>query len=296
MNREYIIWTPPFCGSAGVRALHKLAEELRKHGQSVRLWSWGERRAGFDYVERLTPHMREEGIAVYPEIVAGNPLRFRNVARWVLFFPGILGGEKSYHPSEKIFTWTQTYYPGVPRLFPDILDRKLFHDAGLPRTQDCTFVHKGGKWKSIPELEGLTEITMSRPKTREELAHLLQTTGTLWSFDAHSSLLDEAYYCGAAVKVITEDGFRDFTPDLIFSQEVFERELAVFITETQALDYQGELQPLPPDNESHARLFRRKLLLWQMLRPLWPGTLAARRSAHYCEKLRRMGEPAGGCL
>lgn len=292
MKREYIIWTPPYCGSAGVRALHKLAVTLRDHGQRVGLWSWGKRQPGFDYVECVTPEMRENDIVVYPEVVTGNPLRIRNVVRWVLYFPGKNGGETQYHPSEKIFTWLRCYYPNVPRLLPDILDRRLFFDAGLPRTQDCVFVHKNGKWRDAPELEGLTEITMQWPQRREELARLLQTTGTLWSFDAHSFILDEAYACGAQIKILTQDGSFDYTPKLIFSQEVFEKELNVFITLTQAMDYKGELQPLPEGHDQLVGSFRKKLLLWRALARLCPCAFTIKHAAHYCEKLRRMGEPA----
>ena len=293
MNREYIIWTPPYCGSAGVRALYKLADSLRMHGQSVKLWSWGEtRQAGFDYADSITPAMQEEDIVVYPEIVSGNPLQIRNVVRWILFYPGVLGGEKTYHPSEKLFTWCDRYYQGVPRLFADVIDRTLFHDAGLPRTQDCTFVYKGGKWRDVPELDGLTEITMQWPKTREELVHLLQTTGTLYSWDGNSSLLDEAYYCGASVKIITEDGFRDFIPDLVFSLETFEQELSFFIQETQAMKYEGEMQPLSPNEKSKLRKLMWKVSLWKILQKVCPIRLVSRKIAHYNEKIRKWGNPA----
>lgn len=295
MSRAYLIWAPPFCGSAGVRALYKLAAVLREHGQRVRLWSWGDtRQPGFDYAEHITSQMREEDIVIYPETVKGNPLQIRNVVRWILFFPGRLGGESCYHPSEKVFTWSDEYYAGAPKLTVDIIDRKLFFDAGLPRTRDCTFVHKGGKWKNLPELDGLTEITMQWPETREELAHLLQTTATLYSWDCHSSLLDEAYYCGAAVKIITEDGFIDFVPGLIFSPEVFEKEQTFFIQQTQAMDYRGELQPLPPNAARRLCAVKGKLKLWRVLQKMCPARVASRRITHYRDKIRRMGESIGG--
>lgn len=293
MSRRYLIWAPPFCGSAGVRALYKLAAELHKHGQSVSLWSWGDvRQPDFDYVESITPQMREEDIVVYPEVVVGNPLQMRNVVRWVLFFPGKNGGESSYHPSEKIFTWREEFYPGVPRLNVDIIDHDLFFDAGLPRTRDCTFVNKRGKWKKVAELEGLTEITMEWPKSRKELAQLLQTTNTLYSWDDRSTLLEEAILCGASVKIITDDGFYDFHSVPILSQDSFERELAFFIRETQAMKYEGEMQPLSPNEKSKLRKLMWKVSLWKILQKVCPIRLVSRKIAHYNEKIRKWGNPA----
>lgn len=292
MSRSYIIWSPPLSGSAGVRGLYKLAESLSRRGQTVRLWSWGEtRQPGFEYLEELSPVNQDEDVVVYPEIVSGNPLQVRNVARWVLFFPGRLGGEKVYHPSEKIFTWSGLYYPGAPDLRPDVVDHDLFYDAGLAKTQDCVFVHKGGRWRQVPELEGLTEINMAWPPTRAELARLLQSTGTLYSFDAHSSLLDEAYYCGAAVKIITETGWRDFKPNLVFDPQEYERQLNYFINETQAMDYRGPLEPLEPARQARLKKYQRKRALCRLLENIFPGPFMRRKIARYQDKIRTLGAP-----
>lgn len=290
MSRAYLIWVPPLSGSAGIRGLYKLAESLREHGQSVKLWSWGDiRQPGFDYAERLTPQMQENDVVVYPEIVTGNPLQIRNVVRWVLFFPGKLGGESCYHPSEKIFTWSEEYYPGVPKLTVDIIDRKLFFDAGLPRTQDCTFVHKKDKWKEIPELDGLTEITMQWPETREELARLLQTTKTLYSWDGYSALNDEAYCCGAEVKIITEEGFRDFSSNATPDPAVFEQELEFFISETQSMNYTGKLQPLHPRHESRFQRMNCRQHVFHFLFSVIPLPFFQRKEKLYRDRLRRLG-------
>ena len=290
MNRRYLIWAPPFCGSAGVRALYKLATELREHGQSVSLWSWGDtRQPGFDYAESITPQMREEDIVVYPEVVAGNPLQMRNVVRWVLFFPGRNGGESNYHPSEKIFTWKDNYYPGAPKLTVDIIDRELFFDAGLPRTRDCTFIHKGNKWKNVPELDGLTEITMEWPKTRTELAQLLQTTNTLYSWDNCSTLLEEAILCGVSVKIITDDGFCNFHPIPVSSQESFEKEFSFFIHETQSMHYKGELQPLNMDILQKIRLTKLKIHIWHTIGKLYSTHFVYKHIMYYHNKLKSLG-------
>ncbi len=292
MSRSYIIWTPPLSGSAGVRGLYRLAESLSQRGYKVWLWSWGDKRQpDFEYLDELSAVNQAEDVVVYPEIVSGNPLRVRHVARWVLFFPGRLGGEKVYHPSEKIFTWCELYYPGAPCLRPNVIDHDLFYDAGLAKTQDCVFVYKQGRWRQAPELEGLTEINMSWPPTRPELARLLQSTGTLYSFDAHSSLLDEAYYCGASVKIITEKGWRDFKPNLVFEPREYERQLDYFINETQTMNYRGPLEALTPECEARLKRYQRKRALCRLLENICPGSFMRRKTARYQDKIHMLGAP-----
>lgn len=288
MSRSYLMWVPPLCGSAGVRALYKLAQELQAHGYTVRLWSWGEeRQPGFEYAESVTPQMREEDIVVYPEIVKGNPLRIRNVVRWVLFFPGQLGGEKSFHPSEKVFSWGY-YFPNAPQLVPNLIDSSLFFDAGLPRTQDCVFAGKS-KRTDDPALKGLTEITAEWPKTRKELAHLLQTTDTLYTWDAHTMLADEAYDCGAKVKIVTEDGYRDFTPGKRPSPELWNQQLEFFISTSQAMNYTGELQTIPAEDKAKTHTLAIKLAVFSFFAAFLPLHFLRRGVKRYREKLRRLG-------
>jgi hypothetical protein len=151
----------------------------------------------------------------------------------VLYYPGVLGGTPAYHPSETVFTWARQYHD-APVLSVPSIDTSLFFDPGLPKTQDCYFVHKGGKWRDLEEVEGLMEINMDFPKTREQLAEILKTTGTLYSFDPHSALNDEAKVCGANVRLVTPDGHVGFEredEDL----DLFGRQLDFFIEATQGL-------------------------------------------------------------
>lgn len=248
MNRPYLIWTPRYSRSAGVQALYKLAHELEERGCEVYLWTWGNiKRPGYKYINNINRALKQEGIVVYPEVAVGNPLRFNRVARWVLYFPGQLSGEKTFYPTEKIFSWRPEYYPGAPRLYVNLVDKTLFYNDGKEKTQDYVFVHKGGRTCYMPELENLPEINMNWPKTRETLGEILRSCRTLYSFDLHTSILDEAYYSGAKVKMITQEGkLIDFYPGLVFEQNVFEREISFFINETQNMPASSDLQPLPP--------------------------------------------------
>ncbi len=203
--------------------------------------------------------MRQHDIMVYPESVEANPLKFQNVVRYVLFYPGYHGaGEKEYHPSELIFTAAKAFYD-APVLQFRTIDTSLFFDEKLPKLQDCYFVHKGGKWRNVPEIEGLLEINKDYPKTHEELAYLLKTTGILYSFDDKSALTIEAVLCGAKVKIITEDGFSEISDEDVEEikervccigkhedlLEKLERQLDDFIAITQKMNYTGRIQQYP---------------------------------------------------
>ena len=193
-------------------------------------------------ISTVTREMRINAVVVYPEIVAGNPLRVRNVARLVLFYPGTNGGMRRYHHSEMTFTYLPEFLPGSDILTIPWLDEELFNDPGYERTQDCCFVYKGGRWIDPPELRGLKTITMDWPESREQLADLLKHTRTLYSFDSESAVLYEAMACGANVLIVTKDGY--LTPPNIYRQAVkdFPAQFANFIKRTQESDYKGRIQ------------------------------------------------------
>jgi len=194
-------------------------------------------------INTLTHDLQENAIVVYPEIVAGNPLRVRNVARLVLFYPGKNGGMKKYHHSELLFAYLPEFLPGADVLTIPWIDKALFNNPGYERTQDYCFVYKGGRWKDPPELRGLPTITMAWPETREKLADLLKHTRTLFSFDANSAIICEALACGANVSIVTKNGYSE-PPPSIYTQIVqdFPKQFENFIKRTQNNNYKGPIQ------------------------------------------------------
>ena len=221
-----------------------LSEKLLDAGYSVLYYvrdktNWPKR---IPTINALTKDLQDDAIVVYPETIAGNPLRVRNVARLVLFYPGKNGGMRKYHHSEMIFTYLPEFLPGADVLTIPWIDKELFTNPGYERTQDYCFVYKGGRWKDPPELRGLQTITMAWPETRERLADLLKHTRTLFSFDSKSAIIYEAIACGANVLIVTKNGYSK--PPNIYEQIVqnFPRQLKNFIERTQNNDYTGRIQ------------------------------------------------------
>lgn len=242
MTKDYIIWTPAYDKSNGVKILHLLYKGLEKKGFKVFLYSSEPYSDGYDYIDKITTEMKKNSIVIYPEIVEGNPLRFKNVVRFVLNYPGKLGGREKYHKSEIIFTHFKDFHPDAELLTIPWIDETVFYNDNSAKVQDCVFVYKGGKFRETEETKGLLEINMDYPQTQNELAELLRKTGTLYSYDNCSSLLDEAFLCGAKVKIVTQEGIEDYNVNYRELINDFDKNFQNFINVTQNMDYKGLIE------------------------------------------------------
>ena len=244
-KRRYIIAAPGSSASAGVRMLHKLRDELRARGYEAGVFYWSGKGLHGDWTaDLITQSVQDNDVVVYPEIVWGNPLRFRNVARWVLNVPGHLGGPLSFSGDEMVFSWAPAFLTGYPYLTLDTVDHSLFYeDKSIEKDMICTFVYKGGKCRDIPEEAGAKRITMQWPPTRKECADLLRRTKILYTFDGVTALIEEAQLCGAKVKIVTPDGFADPPPLKPFDVQRFETQMNEFIRITQTTVCRKPEQP-----------------------------------------------------
>ena len=160
MKRPYIFHFPGYDRSNGIRVMMILAQKLTEAGYEV-LYHVQDRAnwpANIPILEAIDDNLRNAAVAVYPEIVAGNPLRVQNVARLVLFYPGRNGGMRRYHKSEMLFAYLPEFLPGADVLTIPWIDTNLFNNPGFPRTGDYCFVYKGGRWKDPPELRDYVGI------------------------------------------------------------------------------------------------------------------------------------------
>jgi hypothetical protein len=146
-------------------------------------------------------------IAVYPEVIAGNPLGAKHVTRWVLNVPGHLGGDTEFDDSELVYAWSKKFYDTDRILSWDVVDRGLFNDDNLPTKEKvCCYVGKGPQRGAnpIPLTDGMIQITRSWPPERRELAELLRETRVLYTYDDVTMLTFEALLCGCQVILLPE--------------------------------------------------------------------------------------------
>lgn len=227
-DRRYVIVAPPFQHtSAGIRVLYELQKWLVRAGLDAIVCTWFQ---GYP-VDQFA-----EDIVIYPEVAPGNLLKAKRVIRYILNVPGKLGyGEKTYDPSEVLIAYNKELAPysnGVMLEVP--LIEPFFHAENCEKTVNAVFVGKGQDLGLHPA--DCVAITKSYPAKRRELALLLRSARTLYTYDDFSMISREAQLCGCEVKLIRKDGvIVDYIHPYYPTLEEFKVQLHNFIEMTKRL-------------------------------------------------------------
>jgi hypothetical protein len=238
-------------GSAGIRALHFLCHSLNQTGQLAWLIIHG---ATIPTTQLVSPELNtpiltsavrdlhfRNGVApivIYPETIPGNPLKAQVVVRWVLNYPGALGGPKNFHENEHVIAYSSDIafsMEKVPQvLFLPPLDIREIYRArhasfGKDRT-DRVLLY-AGKYRTfvgnpiLPKWapKQVTEIWKEGPnrQPREEVLELLATSSCLFVFE-NSTIITEAVLLGTPVILVRST----FFDSLIAIQELGQDGLA----------------------------------------------------------------------
>lgn len=234
-NPNFYIVTPPYRhSSAGICALHFLAETLNSLGYPTYLvfqltvnpqeppvhFMSGDETL-YSPERKLTPlvtnvEARElhqanwrdptrGAVVIYSDTTLGNPLYASRVARYYLNRDGMLGvwngknkGEYRIGQSKVLTPAAHSYLHYVQSLVP-LLDWIGPEETNRPI--NLTYVGKGSIYDpEAKRVEGTVEITRDWPKTREELWTLFTHTAKLYTYDALSSTNAEALICGVDVR------------------------------------------------------------------------------------------------
>ena len=211
-RRPYYIVAPAYTRySAGVKVLHRLCHLLNVQGQSAFLVTCGVN------PDLVTPvlndpivdaHYRQKRtpIVVYPERLAGNPLHGRCVARYLLNYPGLLGGPRAFEASDLLVWYTENMKKDCqcdgPVLSISAVDAEVFipPPEGTRREGSCFYAGKFRR-RSGEELSPITQNSVEIPsggdeeESQDELAALFQRSEVFYCYEA-SSLAVEAVLCG----------------------------------------------------------------------------------------------------
>lgn len=219
-NPYYIVSDPYTRVSAGIKSLHLLCHHLNLSGIPAYMIVIGKERS---YAESsveadfLTPILTQRSarthfekgktpIMVYPETVAGNPYGSPCIVRYVLNFPGLLGGDKEYGKNELCFGYSKilaatTPYPKNIICIP-ASDTRIFFppDTHVKREGSCFYASKykrehNGKLFEITKHS--TEITSRMPNSQspEEIADLFRKSEVFYTYE-NTALALEARLCG----------------------------------------------------------------------------------------------------
>lgn len=217
---KYIVNAPSFSkDSGGTIFLHELVHVLNGLGEDASLWpmpliykqGWRSRIKQFFRPRpfRCDPTLNtpvakksdlgEGTVVIYPEIVPGNPLRAKNVVRWLLYTPGLL------HPYE--FTEDEMFFRvfekadmpeltgGAPDLFLWKINRDYRNESRPDRKGVCYMVRKGGHKPRIPETETADAIQIDG-LGHAEINDIFNRCETFYSYDEATMYSQFATICG----------------------------------------------------------------------------------------------------
>jgi hypothetical protein len=218
VKRPYYIVAPPYVRtSAGVKALHLLCHSLNRMGHSAYVliypyMAWKNNQVEPDLLTPiLNTHVaethRKKGltpIVVYPETVQGNPFNAPCVVRFVMNYPGLLGGDKTYAPEELIYAYSKTLGDAASTenvLFVPTTDTRIFYPPANENTRSGScftaskYKHLGHKL--LPITDNSFEITRDLPGSlkTEEVADLFRRSEVFYTYE-NTALATEAVLCG----------------------------------------------------------------------------------------------------
>lgn len=161
--------------------------------------------------EKTSRWICEEGIVVYPEAEAGNPLDAGRVVRYVLNRPGFVGGDIVFNERETVFCYCKMLtkfvreWAGV--LTVPVIDMDTFYDRQLDRRGEVFWVGKETGISRILNERGMREITMGWPQDRVGVAALFQTARIFYSYTDYTMLAAEARLCGCSTVVMPSGNY-----------------------------------------------------------------------------------------
>lgn len=219
MNKQlFYIYTPAIrLNSAGIRVLHYLCDELNKSGQDAWLVIHNPKE-NFNPVDPAlnTPIISQEQVdkhlaegrtptVIYSETVPGNPLKAMRVIRYLLHFPGALGGTKKFNVNEWLIAYSKKIMDSTDNC-NDYLFLPAIKTSELPpisKKDPNLHLMYAGKYRAFvgepanPTDLNLLEIHRDGPKSqsRTEVLELLARASTIYVWE-NSSIATEAVLLG----------------------------------------------------------------------------------------------------
>ncbi len=213
---KYYIWSPGFNSlSGGCMVLHRLCHMMTELSQDVYLVcdrmnpDWLGKTCSVEEVDR-------NGVAIYPEIISGNPFHCHKVVRWILMTPGFFGGDGKYLPADYVYKYTNQYSIPDESLNRGLLtvmnsNTDLFVDRGTPRSGTCHLVRKGS---SKPQNEHSSDsLCIDDYHLRggdQFLVDTFNSRETFISYDHATYISIQAALCGA-ISIIIPDPHMSIT-------------------------------------------------------------------------------------
>ena len=221
----YYVWVPPYVRtSAGIRVLYSLIDALNRSGEQA--WAAMSPYLPTSLPEGLTVPLltnevvrghraaRRAPIAVYPEVVTGNPLHASAVVRYVMNDPGLLGGPTSF-PGELVFGYGALLAEAVGvaynALFLPVIDLGKF-EPPPPGTRRDQVLFYASKYRKVHNREPFSLPDRAVEITRDEasapdsatLVDLLRKADRIYLYE-NTALAIEAPLCGCVAVMMPNE-------------------------------------------------------------------------------------------
>ena len=251
----FVILSPPYDeNNGGAIALHKLCFEINRLGHKAYLFPYF---SGAQYdtedpalfqknIELTRRHLttftvnaaihsdvigtdnldliaqRDDIIVVYPEIIAGNPLKGRKVVRWLMHDAGFFTGKVYFRPGEIYFCYDQdtkrVQIPGS-RMSDNLLTtiHIPFENYNLEAVAEnrtgTAFCIRKGKGKTLQH--GLEDSVMIDGLPHWQVAEIFKRVRQFISYDSRTFYSRLAVLCGCDSIVIPDPGVseEEWMPD-----------------------------------------------------------------------------------
>jgi hypothetical protein len=163
-------------------------------------------------------------IAIYPEIVPGNPWGAAHVIRFLLNKPGIASRDQSgtYGDADFFIAFDRSHAPAGRSsfdLFVPLVDRRFYHTAAQQRRRTgfvlCARRPPPAEFRLPPWVSPVTMVTPQQPKTHAELGSIYRRSRALIAYERTSAIY-EALACGCPVLCISSNVFKQETFQLRF--------------------------------------------------------------------------------
>ena len=255
----FYIYTPAIrLNSAGIRVLHYLCDALNQNGQDAWLVLYNpkenlnpvdpELNTPILSQNQVNQHLAEgrTPTVIYSETVPGNPLKAKRVIRYLLHFPGALGGTKKFPESEWLIAYSKKIMDSV-----DNCKQSLFLPAikisELPPIQKKDpnlHLMYAGKYRAFvgepknPTNLDLVEIHRDGPQrqSRSEVLNLLSKASSIYVWE-NSSIASEAVLLGTVCIFVPSP----FLGDLIADYELGTDGISISLEQSEIIKARGSL-------------------------------------------------------
>lgn len=221
LQKPYYIYSPSYTHmSSGVRTLHLLCHALNEIGQKAYIIPDNPQSGSYCTSPALnTPllqaqhqnYYQGEFIAVYPDIVKGNPMSAKHVVRYLLAAAGAYGGDTTFPDTDQIWAALPSISGNVLRI--PVSDPAIFYDSRtvplINREGSCFYSHKYEMHGN--ELLDITNNSKRLCGSLKEIADIMRRSAVCYLYEV-SSIITEAALCGCLVVLVRTPYLKTIDP------------------------------------------------------------------------------------